>query len=86
MQTLGAVSDSIPEIILFAKWQENGNQGCILVTESLEDWLPLGPWLKGEHAEPAPDTGTLKKALEEWKTKAPKAIPLTNFWQVKQKF
>lgn len=64
MSTLAQVTDDIPEVILFAKWEENGNQGCILITESLEDWLPLGPWLMGSHTKPAPDPETFKKALE----------------------
>ncbi|PXA03118.1 hypothetical protein DDZ13_13705 [Coraliomargarita sinensis] len=64
MMTLRDACAAIPKVLLFAKWQECGDQYSVLVTESLEDWWPLGPWLKGELPEPPPDEATLNKALE----------------------
>ena len=64
MQALKPHSEAIPNIVMFAKWQENGNQGSILVTEALDDWIHLGPWLLGELDQPAPDEPALHRALD----------------------
>lgn len=56
--------EAIPEVVLFAHWEVNGDKGCVLITESLDDWLPLGPWLNGQLERAAPDTATLHRALD----------------------
>ena len=64
MQAIRPYCNAIPQIAMFAKWQENGNQGSILVTEALDGWIPLRPWLLGELDQPAPDKATLHRAFE----------------------
>jgi hypothetical protein len=49
---------------MFAKWQENGNQGSILVTEALDDWIPLSQWLLGKLDQSTPDKATLHRAFD----------------------
>jgi RIO-like serine/threonine protein kinase len=63
MQALIPHCDAIPQVVMFAKWQENGNQGSILITEALDEWIPLRPWLLGELALPVPDKDTLHRAF-----------------------
>lgn len=64
MQAIRPHCDAIPEAVLFAQWEVNGDKGCILITESLDEWNPLGPWLLGKHSEPAPDQETFHRVLE----------------------
>jgi RIO-like serine/threonine protein kinase len=64
MQALRPHSEAIPNVVMFAKWQENGNQGSILVTEALDGWIPLRPWLLGELDQPVPDKATLHRAFD----------------------
>jgi hypothetical protein len=64
MQALRPHSDAIPQVVMFAKWQENGNRGSILVTKALDEWIPLRPWLLGELDLPLPDKETLHRVLE----------------------
>ncbi|TVP79847.1 MAG: hypothetical protein EA353_05290 [Puniceicoccaceae bacterium] len=63
LQAIREHCDSIPETVLFAKWKLDGNDGAILVTEALDNWIPLRPWLLGKLDRPAPDTDTLHRAL-----------------------
>ena len=63
MQALRPHSEAIPQVVMFAKWQENGNQGSILVTEALDSWIPLRPWLLGELNLPQPDEETLQRVI-----------------------
>jgi hypothetical protein len=64
MQALRPHSEAIPQVVMFAKWQENVNQGSILVTEALDSWIPLRPWLLGELDLPLPDKETLHRVLK----------------------
>ena len=64
MQAIRPYCNAIPQIAMFAKWQENGNQGSILVTEALDGWIPLRPWLLGELDQPAPDKETRHRAFD----------------------
>ena len=64
IQALRPHSEAIPQVVMFAKWQENGNRGSILVTEALDTWIPLRPWLLGELDQPAPDKETLHRAFD----------------------
>ncbi|MGZ0655524.1 lipopolysaccharide kinase InaA family protein [Coraliomargarita sp. W4R72] len=64
IQALRPHCSALPQAIMFAKWQENGNQGSILVTEALDNWTPLDKWQLGQLDTPAPDTSTLHRALE----------------------
>tara|TARA_B100001564_G_C20524235_1_gene616612 strand:- start:156 stop:944 length:789 start_codon:yes stop_codon:yes gene_type:complete len=64
MQAIRPYCDAIPQIAMFAKWQENGNQGSILVTEALDDWIPLRPWLMGRLDQSAPHKPTLHRAFD----------------------
>lgn len=64
MQALQPHCEAIPQVVMFAKWEVKGDQGCVLITESLDEWNPLGPWLLGKHSEPAPDQETLHRVLE----------------------
>lgn len=64
MQALRAHSEAIPSVVMFAKWQENGNQGSILVTEALDSWIPLSPWLLGKLDQSTPDKATLHRAFD----------------------
>ena len=64
MQAIRPYCNAIPQIAMFAKWQENGDQGSILVTEALDGWIPLRPWLLGELDNPAPDKETLHRAFD----------------------
>jgi hypothetical protein len=70
MQAIHPHCEAIPEVVLFAKWEVNGDQGCVLITESLDDWHPLDRWLLGKHDAPAPDTDTLHRVLEAIATTA----------------
>lgn len=64
MQALRPQCDAIPQVAMFAKWQVDGNQGSILVTEALDSWIPLRPWLLGNLDMPAPEKDTLHRAFE----------------------
>jgi len=64
MQAIRPNCDAIPEVVMFTKWQENGNQGSILVTEALDGWIPLRPWLLGDLEQPVPDKDTLHRAFD----------------------
>jgi hypothetical protein len=63
MRALKPHCEAIPELVMFATWETNGDRGCVLITESLDDWLPLGPWLLGQEREPVPEKETLHLAL-----------------------
>jgi hypothetical protein len=64
MQALKPHCSAIPDVVMFAKWEENGNEGSILVTESLDSWIPVRPWILGDLDEPAPTGDRLQRALE----------------------
>ena len=64
MQALRPHSEAIPSVVMFAKWQENGNQGSILITEALDSWIPLSPWLLGKLDQSTPDKATLHRAFD----------------------
>jgi hypothetical protein len=64
LQRLGSTSDSVPELVFFAKWRAGADTGSILVTKALDHWLPLPDWLCGKNGLTAPDEPTLLKALE----------------------
>lgn len=64
IQALKPHCKAIPNVVMFAKWQENGNKGAILVTEALDGWIPLRPWILGELDEPAPSGDRLHRALD----------------------
>jgi hypothetical protein len=55
---------AIPEVLMFAKWTNDGNCGAILVTEALDGWHLLRDWQLGKASFPKPDQSTLKRALE----------------------
>lgn len=63
MRALKPHCEAIPDVLMFAKWKENGNELAMLVTESLDDWLPLDRWLLDRHDAPAPDQASLHQAL-----------------------
>jgi hypothetical protein len=64
LRQLDAVTDSIPELVLFAKWRSGSDVGSILITKALDDWFPLPDWLNGNKGLIAPDEVTFQKALE----------------------
>lgn len=64
LQQLASVTDSIPELVLFAKWRSGSDVGAILITKALDDWFPLTNWIQGQKGYVAPDEATFQKALE----------------------
>lgn len=64
MSTLRPACPAIPEVLMFAKWTQDGNRGSILVTEALDGWHLLRDWQDGKASLPKPDQATLHKALE----------------------
>ena len=64
LQQLDHATDSIPELVLFAKWRSGANVGAILITQALDGWFPLTDWIQGKKGYIAPDDATFKKALE----------------------
>jgi hypothetical protein len=64
LQQLAPVTDSIPELVLFAKWRSGSDVGAILITQALDDWSPLTNWTQGQKGDVAPDEATFQKALE----------------------
>ena len=64
MTALRPACPAIPNVLMFAQWEKDGNRGAILVTEALDGWLLLRDWQKGRAELPKPDKATLHKALE----------------------
>ncbi len=64
LQQLDTVTDSIPELVLFAKWRSGSDVGAILVTKALDGWYPLPDWIQGKKGLTPPDEITFQKALE----------------------
>ncbi|MDQ8195145.1 lipopolysaccharide kinase InaA family protein [Coraliomargarita sp. SDUM461004] len=46
LQALRSQAQLAPKLLLFAHWTENGNQGALIITESLEHWQAFDSWLK----------------------------------------
>jgi len=64
LQQLDSVTDSIPELVLFAKWRSGSDVGAILVTKALDGWYPLPDWIHGKKGLTPPDEVTFQRALE----------------------
>lgn len=55
---LKGMVQGLPEVLLYAQWQEGKNKGCLLVTEALDEWSPLDRWLSKE-----PQQAEIEKVL-----------------------
>lgn len=63
LKKVGEISNSIPEVVLFAKWRKDSDVGSILITIALDEWYPLDKWIKGDKGYEQPDEPTFQKAL-----------------------
>ena len=65
LQALSPQIQCMPNLLLFAKWKHNGNQGSLIVTEALEGFEPFDQWLKKQKALVDSDqSDSILKALQ----------------------
>lgn len=46
LQALAPVVSCMPNLLQFAQWEQDGNQGSLIITEALEGLQPFDTWLK----------------------------------------
>ncbi|HAV14498.1 MAG TPA: hypothetical protein DCX06_13560 [Opitutae bacterium] len=64
LENVGKVSKCVPEVVLFAKWQNGSDVGSILITKALDEWYPLREWILGDNGLTPPDEPTFHRALD----------------------
>ena len=69
LRQLDSVTDSIPELVLFAKWRSGSDVGAILVTKALDGWYPLPDWIQAKKASHL----RMKSLFKEHSKPSPKA-------------
>lgn len=50
MEQVSTVIRYTPDVLLFAQWSHGPDAGAILIIKSLDGWLSLADWLRGEKA------------------------------------
>ena len=64
LQALAPVVNCMPNLLLFAQWKHEGNQGSLIVTEALEGLQPFDHWLREQKNTASPQTEPIQKALQ----------------------
>jgi len=64
MQRMESIAGCFAPPVFFSTWKEGGNRGALLMVQSLDGWLPLNHWLRGENGLTPPDQTTLLHALQ----------------------
>ena len=65
MEQVAAIIRYTPEVLFFAQWSSGADAGAILITKSLDGWLSLADWLRGEKGLVPPDETTFLNVLKE---------------------
>ncbi|MGB0257531.1 MAG: lipopolysaccharide kinase InaA family protein [Coraliomargarita sp.] len=65
LKALQAFTSDIPPLLLHATWQSGKDRGAIIITEAIDDYMPLDQWLKQNStaSEPAERLDALLEAL-----------------------
>lgn len=64
LQALAPVVSCMPNLLLFAQWEHDGNHGSLIITEALEGLQPFDDWLRKQKAATAQDKEPILKALQ----------------------
>ena len=65
LQALTPVVSCMPNLLLFAQWKHDGNQGSLIITQALAGFEPFDHWLKKQKASADADqSDSILKALQ----------------------
>ena len=65
LQALAPVVSCMPNLLQFAQWKHDGNQGSLIITEALEGLIPFDQWLKKQKDSADSDQSeSILKALQ----------------------
>jgi len=65
LQALAPVVSCMPNLLQFAQWKHDGNQGSLIITEALEGLQPFDQWLRKQKNATTPhQSEPIRKALQ----------------------
>ncbi len=64
MTQISSIVNCTPEVLLFGRWITGQDAWAVIITRSLDGWLPLNGWLLGKNGLVPPDQATLLKIFE----------------------